>query len=126
MYRLYSDDDNGPNVAKKLERKPWLGKFLAKSTSRHPLAMPGVLYLHRQNCNRCVRSLLCSNLLLFDQTRSLLMSFAAVSYVVMSTELESYYTSPVVNSTDHSKPTQRISVHESAAMSPTRMRAQVL
>ena len=40
---VYSDDDNGPNVAKKLERKPWLGKFLAKSTSRHPLVMPGVL-----------------------------------------------------------------------------------
>lgn len=36
-----SDDDNGPDVKKKFERKPWLGKFLAKSTSRHPLAMPG-------------------------------------------------------------------------------------
>lgn len=52
--------------------------------------------------------------------------FAAFSYVAMCIELESYYTSPVVNSTDHSKPTKRITVHESAAMSPTRMRAQVL
>ena len=55
-------------------------KFLTKSTSRHPLAMPA---------------------------------------------LASYYTSPVVNSTDEPSPIKRYTVHESATMSPTNMRAQV-
>jgi hypothetical protein len=78
-------DDNGPDVNMKLKRKPWLSKFLTKSTSRHPLSRP---------------------------------------------DLMSYYTSPVVHSTDtidahtRAKATKK-DVHEMSAMSPTRMRLKV-
>ena len=81
-----TSDDNGPDLKMKLNRKPWLSKFLTKSTSRHPLARP---------------------------------------------DLMSYYTSPVVNSTDSADAHTRAratkkDVHEMSAMSPTNMRLKVI
>ena len=112
-------NDNGPDVSAKFERKRWLEKFLTKSSSRHPLPRPG-WHLPPQPLTRVTHRV---------GPRICVPVPERPSHLVC-TGLESYYTSAVVDATQtdalHERArAARKTLHENAALSPTKMRLQM-